>query len=263
MEKVYQVLHILRNYLRCFDRDNAKISEVLPTTDTTRVLLSLIPECEFLTAGRKKEIDEVFKIRRDGLSKQKKVRLINDIHYAAYLLDPNRCPSNYEEYMPAFKRHAVTYAKSTHILEKDIKAFVSKLKIDFSCIFKMWRKEKGRDIMGIETSSLPHYKGNPLSWWCCGVSETRFESLHKFAVMTLSCSPTGTFVERSFKMQQHLAKNRPSLRREKVAKMMFAKWNITMMQTSGKISKKKFYSSLQETALIVQEYEKNFKFYSS
>lgn len=94
-----------------------------------------------------------------------------------------------------------------------------------------------------------------MAWWSGGISATTFESLHKFAIMTLSCSPTGTFIERSFKMQQNIEKNRPRLKREKVAKMMFAKWNITMMRSSGKISKKQFYSSLQETAQIVSQYE--------
>lgn len=140
VEKVFQIIHILRNYLRCFDRDDAKISEVLPATDNTRVLLSLIPECDFLTAKMKADVDEVFKVRRDGLSKREKVRLVNDIHYTAYFLDPNLCPLEYDHYMPAFGRHATIYARSNNVQEKDIKSVVSKLKLDFNCIFEIWRK---------------------------------------------------------------------------------------------------------------------------
>ena len=92
------------------------------------------------------------------------------------------------------------------------------------------------------------------------------KDLTEFAIKTLSCSPTGTSVERSFSLQGQIhTKNRNRLKSEKVAKLKFCRWNIGFVN-GEKIDRQEMKSALLHTEIAVyteeEDREKNSGYYS-
>ena len=76
-------------------------------------------------------------------------------------------------------------------------------------------------------------------------SDDEREELREFAIKTLSASPTGSFVERSFSLQGSIHnKVTNRLKREEVAMIMFCRWNKTMMKGRHMINRKQFVDTM-------------------
>lgn len=51
ISSIHRVFKIIRNYLKCFDRQSSLISEVVPITNNARIEISMLSEFRFLTPG--------------------------------------------------------------------------------------------------------------------------------------------------------------------------------------------------------------------
>lgn len=77
---VLEILRPMKIYLRAFDSDGARISEVLPKTERLREDLSSIEvDEEIFTEERKNEVLNTLESRRDGFGRIQ-ARLIENIH---------------------------------------------------------------------------------------------------------------------------------------------------------------------------------------
>ena len=99
LQDLHRIFSLIRRYLSVFDSDDAKISDVVPKTIALGLELQQIPVTSFLTAERRDEVLAKFRKGQNGpLDASIKVRLLEDIHFAAHLLDPHRCPRDIDPY---------------------------------------------------------------------------------------------------------------------------------------------------------------------
>lgn len=118
--EIHMILVLLRRYLRFFDSNQARISEVYPLTLELEKRLEGLPLSQFLTNERKGELISVFRQRKDGpIGRSVRVRLLDSIHYVAFMLDPNQAPRKPGPMMPHFIAHLERYATSSDIENKD------------------------------------------------------------------------------------------------------------------------------------------------
>ena len=212
----------------------------------------MLPESSLLTAERKAELDEVFCRRRNGLIDGTiKVRLVEDIHETAVMLDPNLC-TDFKPFEQAFENHASLYAKDQNIDADTVSYFVEKLLTDYIDVYHGWKNKKG-SMHSQDREQILSYEGKPIMWW-----KTQYKGsdhLKQFAISTLSCSPTGSFVESSFSMQKQIqTPQRNKLSSTKVAKLMFCRWNLQMSRGLHRLDKEEFFNSLFNTEKLVRSY---------
>ena len=79
-----------------------------------------------------------------------------------------------------------------------------------------------------------------------------FKSLKEFTLKTLSCSATGSFVDRSFSIHGNIhSKIRNRLKKETVALLMFCRWNI-QFKTKSDVRRETSYNSQFSYEAIVR-----------
>lgn len=263
--KIHQILEVLTIYLRAFDHDDAKLSEVFQKTEEARQKLAQIPlKGDFFTEERRSEIDKLFQLRRDGNASNIQVRLVDDIHYVALLLDPNKCPSNWVDFKPAFTKFAVSFLQGQGKNKEQVDEEVGELLEGMSEVTDKWQKKKN-DYLSDETAKTltnkkPLFPPDPLVYWFCytfSFSE-KLKTLSEFAVRVLSCSPTGSFVERSFSMHGDIvSKTRNRIGKEKVIMLIFLKWNILMLSGVRRFNKDDFLEIIMSSEYQDYMYEES------
>ena len=166
------------------------------------------------------------------------IRILQDAHYTAWLLDPNLCPVNVDQFLPAFERHALVYlagAKAGND-ENDSKKLASTLTREYREVHRLWdvlrKGVKNRDI-------LESCAGHAIRYW---EDETPAENVLKddvsrlavdlqcFARYKLSLCLSSCATERSFSHQGRIhTKQRSRLKPEVVQKLLFCKWNARVL----------------------------------
>ena len=116
-EQAHAILYACRTYLPVFDSEAALVSEVYYVTVIPESTLARLPLQNF-PEPRQQSCDElmaVFQNRKVGGVpppglKLVKITLLSDLHYAASLIDPNRCPVIIQdEHRAALRRHISDY----------------------------------------------------------------------------------------------------------------------------------------------------------
>lgn len=100
---------------------------------------------------------------------------------------------------------------------------------------------------------LKIYGRTGILWWAG--NNCKHNPLTDFSILALSCCSTSCSLERSFSVQGHVdykAQNR--LKEEQVAKIMFCKWNISMMHGMDRFNKEQFWYSLQQVQIVVVDF---------
>lgn len=264
VKAILQVLRIIRNYLRFFDRDNAQICDVLRLTKETLFRIDMLSDesdnkgC--LSIERKVEIHKKFVQRRDKTGSGQQIGLLDDVHFAAHLLNPcTFTEDDYNERTSEFKRHIRAYLDGEGVSEADKQDKLVTIELAFLDVISGWDNERSKAKSSNRPDPLLRFDGKALQWW-----QTMFETdgddkkklLKVFAMSTLSCSPTASFVDRSFKDQMQIStKLRNRLLKKKVAMLMFCKWNLRILRGKTIIRKETFARSLLRTGNIIKEYE--------
>ena len=239
--EIHMILVLLRRYLRFFDSNQARISEVYPLTLELGKRLEGLPLSQFLTNKRKGELISVFRRRKDGpIGRSVRVRLLDNIHYVAFMLDPNQAPRKPGPMMPHFIAHLERYATSSDIKNKDY--WISEMKLKYSIQvergYSLRYGIEGRNILGI-------YRGNPLIWW--KFARVAEPDLAAFAAGTLLSSPTFCVVEKSFSAQKRIhPKESNRLSREKLQKLLFCQWNLKLKRKLNAFDKNGFLQSIKQ-----------------
>lgn len=250
-ETVLTILHILRplrRYLRIFDSSSARISHVWVETEKLQNCLeNLQTDDKFLDEARKKQLLDVFLRRRNGTGSVQ-ARLIEDVHCVAVLLDPTRCPSNFKDYVPILRAHALKYGRKNRSSEE------TKLAEDICDSFVVQASKWLCDPEELRNDRRHRYGDDPLHWW--NTSHCDDPILTRFAINTLSCSPTAMAVDRSFSIEKNIHTSKLNrLSSSKVAQIMFVKWNDDLLSGRSSFDKDEFMNSLCKYAVDMQKIE--------
>lgn len=214
--------------MRAFDEDSARISEIVPLNLELEKGLRCLPISDTITEERKQEIIKTFlKCKDDPVDRSTRIRLVEDVHWAAYLLDPNNAPNDLVPFIPSLKRHMIVYTPQSG--EEDVDSVVDEMLFAYQQQHERWginMTTSRRDL------TLDKFKGNALSWWKLRTvdGDSRLAVLNEFAIRTLSCCPTAMSVDRSFSVQRKLhSKERNRLTGTKVNKLMFCTLNVRLI----------------------------------
>lgn len=245
VEDLHKVFRLLRRYLRAFDSDDSKISDVVPKTISVGLDLENVPVTPFLTQHRKTEVLTKFYKRRDGpLSGSIKVRLLEDIHFAAHLLDPCHSPRNVRPFIRRFRSFVAWYCaggqtdSSEDSTSQDLR---KKLLVQFVELSGVWTDLK--DDAG-SNEIFNDFEDMPLLYWTSYVDSAKYGELIEFAQRTLYVSPSPCAAERSFSMQDHIrTKHRNRLHTEKVKKLAFSHCNMKLLNDQS-FSQQGFFRSV-------------------
>lgn len=248
--KTLRFLRPIRRYLRAFDSENARISEVIYFTNQLEYeLRNLKLDSTVLTKERRDELVEVF-LKRRNATPPHQIGLIEDIHYVSWLLDPCRCPEDFLSYIPVLRRHVKKYVAHDRSLNDD--SSVDCICVAYSEVASTWMQWTDEKRNQVRES----YNGRALLWWQLGNCEN--ELLSEFAKRTLTCSPSAMVVDRSFSKTQRIhTPSRSRLKSPKVAMMMFIKWNTDMMNRNTVFDSKEFILSLCQTTNGIIRLEEN------
>jgi len=165
---VHRVLRLFRRYLRVFDSDESVISDVVPETLKLESDLGKLNLSEFLTEARKSELLSVLRWRENVLlDASVKVRLVEDVHYAAYLLDPNLCSFDVSPFISRLSALARRYAKANGALDANVKELMSKKCVAFQTQKALWEEYRG------SYSKKRYLKVNHLMWLSSRLCENR------------------------------------------------------------------------------------------
>ena len=209
------VLQRFRRYLREFDADSARTNDVLSPT----MKLESDIENLRLEEWKKEDILAVYRRRWEGpVSVSTKVLLLQDIHWAANLLDPHAEVTSFcaFDYQGKIGRLVRQYCKTMFPNELLAKVKEAKLMNAFSVEQYSWRNVRlsGND------AALKSYECRLLQYWTnCLCRDLEFK---QFAQRVLSAPPTSCAVERSFSAMKHIStKLRNRLKSEKIKRLMF------------------------------------------
>lgn len=87
------------------------------------------------------QMEDVMNIFNDRVN-QKRIHMLDDAHYTAWLLDPISCPNDTNYYLDIFESVARNYARGLRDDEDfDEDRFVSWLKQDFQIVASQWTDE--------------------------------------------------------------------------------------------------------------------------
>ena len=258
VKDVHRVFRLLRRYLRVFDSDDAKISDVVPKTIAVGLELERVPLTAFFTSERKNQVIGKFSRRQNGpLDASIKVRLLEDIHFAAHLVDPHRCPRDVSPFLYRFRSYLMRYcagaveladetsdgedSRSRALRSQDLRGIILE---QYMRISGEWNDEK--DDAGND-EVFKEFRKMPLVYWKSLAFRHEFEELREFAMRTLSVSPSSCAAERSFSMQGRIrTKARNRLDTEKVKKLAFSHWNMKLLG-DAQLQQADFWRSVQES----------------
>lgn len=106
----HRVFRLFRRYLRVFDSDDAKISDVVPRTIAVGLELPRVPLTAIFTAERKNHVIGRFTRMQNGpLDSYIKVRLHEGILFAAHLVDPYRFPRDVRSFSQSIRWYLRLY----------------------------------------------------------------------------------------------------------------------------------------------------------
>ena len=165
---VHHILRVIRRNLQVWDAENAQISEVVPATVLLDFSLGRIKTTLFLTEARKQEVFEVLRRRCKGRTadegRSMQIRILQDAHYTAWLIDPNFCSVNVDQFLPAFERHLLMYlagakADKDENASKKLACTLTRLCREVHRLRDVMRKRvKNKDIS-------ESYAGHALRYW--------------------------------------------------------------------------------------------------
>lgn len=254
VDGLHKVFRLLRRYLREFHSDDGMISDVLPKTIDVGLALEKVPVTAFLTGERKAEVLQKFYKRRDGpLGNSIRVRLLDDIHFAAHLLDPYRSTKDTGPFLPRFRAflarycmHACTTSTERHRDSRELndgnEELREKLLHQFIEISTSWDHQKQDPE---KPAIFRDFRSIPLQFWRSYVDRNKYRELVEFAARTLPISPSSCAAERSFSMQDRIrTKSRNRLHTYKVQKLAFTHWNLKLFENEA-LEKESFYQSVR------------------
>lgn len=238
------ILRACRIYLRMFDAEGAMSSDAYNAAEVLSSTLNNLPLALFPSPDRdnkKQELVHVFKNRMEGPlpnMKRVQVRLVSDLHIAAFLMDPFRCPvtEDHRELMAALRRQLGRYFAGVSLEPDELELTVRTIVFRYFDVRDLWKKRKlyRSDWLHSTERGRQSFTESPIGWWLSGdipsyrdphlQSATR--ELVEFAVRTLSVSPTACAAERSFSLQARMhSKERASLSQSTVQKLVYSHWN--------------------------------------
>lgn len=171
-----------------------------------------------------------FMRRRDGpISFSIRVRLLEDVHFAAHLFDPLRMPSDASPFYHRLRSHFISYCASSGPHGRTDPEMPAKLIRQYTSLRENWRRMRADDAR-----VFADFRDLPIMAWMTYGKKEMYPELFECAVRTLSISPSSCAAERSFSMQERIrTKSRNRLHSEKVKKLAFAHWNMRLRAEQG------------------------------
>ena len=168
----------------------------------------------------------VFQARKTGVRREGGGRinaaLIQDIHIAAFLLDPAQAPTNDRMYDVRFHKFIEACLSRSGSREEQENCR-TRIFLQYKAVRNQWRCERAEPYLESYLKVL--YK-NKVLWWDHLQGQNRFTDVYEFSMRVLAASPSSCAVERSFSQQKRIrtdARNRMTT--EKVRKLVYCHWN--------------------------------------
>ena len=226
VKELHNVFRIMRTYLRKFDGDDARIYHVVRETNALENHLKNIPVTDFMTAERKAEIMAVFESRKTGNRREGGGRinatLIQDVHLAAFLLDPEQSPADDTMYEIRLLQLISAYFSGSGTSEEQEER-MQDIFVQYKSVRAQWENERDDPLMRTFLRAARRY---PLLWWKRLRSNMLFKDVCEFALRVLSASPSSCSVERSFSLQKRIRTDARNLMdSDKVRKLVYCHWN--------------------------------------
>ena len=230
VKEVHNIFRHMRIYLRKFDSDEARIYHVVRDTTMLEQELKNLPLTEFMTIQRRTEICAVFEARRNGIRREGGGRinaaLVQDVHIAAFLLDPVQSPIIDTFYEIRFLKLIGNYLSGSGS-EDEQKEMKEKIFFQYKYARSLWDDDlEDPDMRCYMQATRLH----PQMWWSRLRTNPRCQDVFEFAMRILSASPSSCAVERTFSLQKRIrTEARNGMGTEKVRKLVYCHWNSRLM----------------------------------
>ena len=242
VKEMHNIFRLFRRYLRFFDSDEAKISDVVSKTVALQQDLEKLPLTSFMTSERRADVLGKFERRQNGpINATIKVRLLEDIHFAAHLTDPHRSLRDIDRHINRFRAFLMWYCSGSGTIGDALQLRQNILE-QFVKLVEEWNDEK--DDAGSE-NIFKEFEKMPLLYWKSLADRPEYAQLREFAIRTLSVSPSSCPAERSFSLRGRIrTSSRNRMDTAKVKKLAFTHWNMKPLGDSDLI-RAGFWGSVQ------------------